>query len=763
MTDKKAELITVEILHTKTETLPEEDTGPVVGQWYWVKDEVDEDEPESKDAWFGCVVHLGSNYVLMESRWEGSIRIHFNEFDQRCKLEPNSDEYIDAQTLKTQALVNQLMGKVKEVTARLGVAPSPMLAVGASETQALAKVNTGMDINTYGADLVKAKEKTLPDLFKEIGKANKSLAAWMTAKVIPLKAQANGLHGVIGRIDDRIFNVSLYAGLTEDVERIKDGEPAPLDAKVHLLQRLCFMDEECLAHYEVGGMEFADLGGFDDWLTRPDNLERLLPFPRCVVSFRVRRNRKQRVCANIGDYFRIVAEEDADKLTFLYIRNGERVYRMNTELEFDGRLFPDLDKGMLASGKLWARDCGQGRGKGGIISDNEYQGMKEDYERESKEFEVEWAAYEAAKKTPDAKARAKAKGFKEPDGSCVDLPWPGSAPHIEHTRYSRYTPENLYFDDITKVIQDDLKKHNRVALILQGLLDRSPVLHPHPPWQIWTSEGFEQALELVYDSTRALVAGDKPDFEAYRKRLNAKLTKGSLTVGQEDAWELHEGEKESEKRRRNFNGGDYYPERCRPHGNPGPGMIAQVTSIGRKAKTCTYSWMRERVDWRRQDEEGIRTSFTCPQEETLLNVSAYKPGDFKQFFDDPRTRAEYLQWAPLLLEAEEFHAGNRKIVEPAKPTPKKPSSYEGRMRYQRTKYRKSVMGKAVRLTCDIKMRSKKVFEKGTLWRITGGQGSEFGVTGLDDDGNLDWKRAISNISKGDFEVDESIERSDKFD
>jgi len=45
----------------------------------------------------------------------------------------------------------------------------------------------------------------------------------------------------------------------------------------------------------------------------------------------------------------------------------------------------------------------------------------------------------------------------------------------------------------------------------------------------------------------------------------------------------------------------------------------------------------------------------------LLNVSAYTPGDFHQFFDDPRTRAQYLKWAPLLLEAEEYKAGNREL------------------------------------------------------------------------------------------------------
>jgi hypothetical protein len=42
----------------------------------------------------------------------------------------------------------------------------------------------------------------------------------------------------------------------------------------------------------------------------------------------------------------------------------------------------------------------------------------------------------------------------------------------------------------------------------------------------------------------------------------------------------------------------------------------------------------------------------------LFNVSGYKPGDYKQFYIDPRSREKYLKWAPLLLAAEEWHAGN---------------------------------------------------------------------------------------------------------
>jgi hypothetical protein len=40
----------------------------------------------------------------------------------------------------------------------------------------------------------------------------------------------------------------------------------------------------------------------------------------------------------------------------------------------------------------------------------------------------------------------------------------------------------------------------------------------------------------------------------------------------------------------------------------------------------------------------------------LFNVDAYQPGDFKQFFADPRTRGQYLVWAPMLIAAEEYQA-----------------------------------------------------------------------------------------------------------
>lgn len=730
---------------------------PEVGQWYWVNDK---DRKGNPYRWFGCVTHIGSNYVRLtepsdeHSDHQSSSRIHFDSFWDMCELEPNPDEVIDGNIRTHQQNILRLMGRVKEITARLAVAPSPELYSG-DETQALAVRNASDgDMNSYQTALVRAKDEELPDLFKKIKSENKNLAGWMTAKVIPLEAQSSALSDVMGTINDRIFSVKLYAGLTEEVTRVLDGDPAPLDAQIHLMQRLCYMDEECLANYEAGGMDYKNIGDFDNWLGRPENFERLLPFPRCVVSFRVRRNRRDREIINISDFVRVMSEEKADQKTFLYIRNGQQLYRMSTDLNFGEHLFPDMNAAKVdGGGRLWAH-----RHSRKVITDNEYQGMKEEYERRFAEYKRKDAAYEASLKTPEAKAKAKAKGYREPDASCTDVPWPGHRPFSDHDDFQIFDRSNLYYDDILEKMGHELKKHNQIALILQGLLDRSPVLHPHPPWQIWTQEGFQTALVLVYDESRALVSGEKPDFEAFRKRLNRTLKVGCVTVGQEDAWERFEAAKESRRLDNDYRSrGDWHrPTRHRPWGNPGPGLVARVEKFSKKSWKCSYAWERERLRPTYEDDGPIRTTFSCSGHE-VLNLDAYTPGDFKQFFEDPRTRQEYLKWAPLLLVAEDYYAGKHQAADIPAPKPKKPSSYGARKKYQERKRREAVMGKDVRLVRDLETQSGMVYEKGTLCRVFAndiGQGG-INVHVLDNHGKTIPGKYVIGVSPYDVELAES--------
>ena len=721
----------------------------VVGQWYWIQDKDD------KKPWFGCVTAVGTNYAELTSTGQGSCRIHFSDFDNWCKREPNPDRIIKGKIEQHQTKTFALLAEVKEVTARLAIAPSPML--GTNETQALALRSAEQpDMGAYSTALEVAKTETLPELFKKIEDSNRKLAKWMTAQTIPLKAQARGLAAHIEAIDDRIFSVELYAGLVEKVQRIQDGVPAMLTEKVRLIQRRCYMDEECLAQYKTGGMDIQDLEGFDRWLLKPENLERLLPFQRCVVAFRIRRNTKKREISSLIDIFRVMEEDKMDKYTYLYIRNGEQVFRMRTGIEFDEKLFPDMERGKL-DGKLWAEMYGTG--VKGLITDHDYQERQKNHRRAVAEHKAQEKAYREALKSPEAMAKAKAKGLKKPDASCVNVPWPGMVPW-DSDRFEAYDKSNVHYDDVTAFIQAEIKSHNRIALILQGLLDRSLVLHPHPPWQIWTQAGFESAFDLIYDSSRALVAGAAPDWDAYRKHLNSSIKEGSVTLGQETAWLLAEAEKENDRReargssRRSYNSELTF---FRPHGDPGPGIFARVQK--KRGGKCVFEWVRQRRNTYSNDHM-INSSISVSIEE-LFHVDAYKPGDFKQFFNDPRTRADYLQWAPLLIEAEEYHAGNRKAQEPKKIKPvKPPSSEEGQYRYQQQKRIKRNAAlydkKIVTLRYALTTKGGTRYEKGTLWQARHYSGSKFTISQITPEGRFIQGHFMTGVETHNFELAEQI-------
>lgn len=674
MTKDKTDLVTVE--HTSSERMPDETAPLALGQWYWLKidakedddgDEAEDDENEKpkkkrkEEAYkrLTCITQIGTNYVEVTGvgRHDPTWRIHLNEFDDELTPEPHPGPYIKDKVEGHRQQVAVLLDRVKQITAALGVAPREAIAEesqGRGQSQALAVAHGTADVKAHKNALIKAKEKTLPDLFKEIEEQHEQMAVWMKADLLPMKAELAKMETSIEIIEDRIFTVELYAGLTEELVEVQDGKPADNDTKVSLFQRRHYMDEECLANYEAGGMDFKSIKAFDKWLLRKENLNRILPLDRCIVAFQIRRNAKDRKGRSLSDFIRIMAEEEADKQTFLYIRNGEKVFRLSTAIDFGEQLFPDQDRSTLLGGGNIYIETKWRSGKE-VIGQREYDVHMEKWQKELDEFKALKARYDAL--SPEDK--------KNSFSILKQHVW---APH-KSKEYELCTPDSVYYDDAMKQVARAAMEHNRIAVVLQGLLDRSPALHPHPPWRLWTPEGFVAGIELIYDDSKALSSGAAPNFEEYRAQLNKSIVRGTLTIGQEDLWERAMAEAENERRDRSWRSrsSDYELEHFRPYGNPGPGFIAPVAKLGRKGD-CTFEWERERktTKWVRDpdrpgyqkpSDEKINTEFTCPAAD-LFNVSAYTPGDYKIFFADPRTRADYLQWAPFLLAAEDHHAGN---------------------------------------------------------------------------------------------------------
>ncbi len=613
-----------------------------VGQWYWVTD--------SDEEWLGCITKVGSNHVQLDGpndRYSSyRSRVHFDKAHSVLRPHEDPEAYISNKVALHQAKAAELMGEIMALTAKLGLQPAGELSDGSGST-ALVAAHHAENVKAHQKALVVAKETTLPELFEKIEKEHGIASTWMKSGLIPLKSKTALLKEVTETIEDRIFAVELYAGLIEKVERIRDGKPADNGEKIHLFQRRHYMDEECLVDYQAGGMEFEDIHAFDNWVLKGENLARILPLPRCVVAFQVRRANKDREAESVGDFIRFAELEQADETTYLYIRNGEQVYRLTTGVDFGPQLFPDMEHSQLLNGgQLYIKHSF------GVqpVTEAEYQDVLAERKAAKAEYKRETADW------PAMPARARAHHRE---------PWFRDS--HDSDSYEPLTPASVYYDDAMAVIQKQIQHHNRVATVLQGLLDRSAVFKPHPPWQLWTAEGFTAGLVLHYDETRALTDGPAPDFEAYRSKLNESIEKGTHTVGQELRWEVFEADKENDRQECDHRiRSPIYYKRYSPYGNPGPGLVAPIATLSRDGAKATFRWERERLrpkwvmnptrpGYEMRDPSGVAAQFTC-KTARLLNVDAYQPGDYRQFYEDPRTRQDYLKWAPLLLAAEDWHA-----------------------------------------------------------------------------------------------------------
>ncbi|EGQ62513.1 hypothetical protein GGI1_13354, partial [Acidithiobacillus sp. GGI-221] len=109
-----------------------------------------------------------------------------------------------------------------------------------------------------------------PALFKRMKVVQERMAEWMQMPMIPLRAQMATIESIMEPLKERVFQVGLYAGLTEQAEQIAEGAPAAYHDKLHVFQLRRYMDEECLLDYDAGGIDIQGIQAFDAWLAKPE-------------------------------------------------------------------------------------------------------------------------------------------------------------------------------------------------------------------------------------------------------------------------------------------------------------------------------------------------------------------------------------------------------------------------------------------------------------------------------------------------------------
>ena len=162
----------------------------------------------------------------------------------------------------------------------------------------------------------------------------------------------------IERVTKIIWTIELYLGLKEELVLLKDGLVVSDLEPIHMMQELLYMDEE-VGDPTNDGVDVRNVDLFYDWMLnysnyfKCNNYELLLPYPKCMRIMRIRRNKKA-----YEDSWTSAAMNRENMRTFLFIRNGEKIYKIETNIRFGEKLFPSNTELMDIFDKKddWGRD-----------------------------------------------------------------------------------------------------------------------------------------------------------------------------------------------------------------------------------------------------------------------------------------------------------------------------------------------------------------------------------------------------------------------
>lgn len=572
------------------------DENAQVGDWYWVVDDSPrEGEPPEV---LMCVNHIGSNYVGFTAHCDrGTMheRIHFSDFFSKCRREDNWRDIIQKRLDDARKAIADKTRELIEAGRSLCLLPDKTVQAEPEHDSFLPAV-ANVDLDAHKASLVKLRD-SMPEISKEIKELGESCATHAKNAMLPELLKLEEVKSALGIVDDRIFTVELYCGLQEQVCQIADGEPAPRDERIAIRQLMLYMDEETLFDYADGGMDYTKLEDFDKWVVKPQNLNRILPEPRGIVAFRVRRYRKDRgECKNLLEAFIRVAEDAADMRTYLLIRNGQKVFRIASTVDFAPRLIPLVDE----------------------IGEAQFRKKQSWWDEQKKD----------------------------------------NPPEI-------VGPESVRFDDHVKDLDDKLKHYNRVVILLQGLLDRSTVFHPHGFINLTKASDMEAFVRLVRDEETGLSC-NKLDWEPYRQQVNTSLRKGCWVLIDRNEPNIAEQYYYGSHERRSAPRRGYWANKMP--------RLCEVESVGRDRMHVRVRWPRGQVRgrWKYSREIGkdiweTDTDKMCHEwveMKYVFNASGYNPGDYRMFLCDHALKGRYLEWAWYLLRSEDFHRDIRNGNEP---------------------------------------------------------------------------------------------------
>lgn len=699
-----------------------------------------------------CADYFESNLVVLKSN-VCSYRVLNKNLGSvlACLTDMEAQALIQGKGREKQELITEAQTEIKEVIAHINMSGAQ---TSDSKELIVATQNTLIEQSRV---LKEVYGKRIDELNKSITSYVEDLHAVTNYYALPAMVGITKFGATKNIIDEKLREISLYGGLNEKEIIVSEGGVASEDKPVHIYQNLKYMDVECIVGYQTGGITVRSTKDFNEWLAKPTNRNRIMPADKTIMAIKIRKYPDAR-----GWQFGVNPNE-----TYLYMRNGENIKAIKTDLNIEGTLLAtendfaysfytkkigNWDKmeqnfvflsnneyehlktlseqakplyldtlldayrlrlNYLVAGGIYAEHKENLLGK---IERNTFRTLVTERGNVKSDYLNQVYSDEAIKQHKESILKAKANiqtittciksdfanpdlefpnpendwhgalntmlsetGFVAEDGAHhlmqishddyrngikalkdkydhLGLYFPnnekGTHSHMSNNpyvviadlkKYQLTDDSNYFFDDIKKLSWDRYKRQNDLAILVQGLFDRS-TFFGHSKVSLF-QEGFEDKIKLVYDLDRGLFDGDMPDFKTYleNNRLNSKA--GDVFYGQHALWEAEQNEKI--KYQESYDSIDI-PKYLKAH------------SIVKKRDGRTFvkfKWQTKHPYWSRAKTPMRNNAYECDIKE-LINVSGYAPDDCAAFTKDPRCRDLYPKWGGFMMAAESYYQNN---------------------------------------------------------------------------------------------------------
>lgn len=215
--------------------------------------------------------------------------------------------------------------------------PAALLPSG-DVVAAQGRIEHGIAVLEARSAWVKAKTEEMTHGMKVVQSYQEERVAQSLAGISEQRKMAEGLLR-------NVHTMRLFLGEGVEIATVLEGESAPAEEPLHLMQRMLYLDEEIFVSSVMDqGFHAGHMRNLSSLLAaNRDLVERMLPHPRSVAIARIRRKSRQfDAPENLIEAFQMMEKDHQDKYVQILIRDGDNVRMVMADEETSRaqRLFP---------------------------------------------------------------------------------------------------------------------------------------------------------------------------------------------------------------------------------------------------------------------------------------------------------------------------------------------------------------------------------------------------------------------------------------